>query len=89
MGQRAADGGRIASVKIHDEVLDGVVGQGQWCLCFQRCTYNYDDGSKEGGFRFIWRRPDGTLQAARGQARIPNATALQPLISAAHTAGWY
>ena len=79
----------MASVKIYDEVADGTVGQGHWCLCFQRCTYHYDDGTTDKGFRFIWRRPNGTLQAARGQARIPDAQSLQRLTSAARSAGWY
>ncbi len=79
----------MASVKVHDEVADGTIGKGHWCLCFQRCTYNYDDATTDTGFRFIWRRPNGTLQAARGQARIPNAVTLQRLTDAAHSAGWY
>lgn len=79
----------MASVKVHDQVADGVIGEGNWCLCFQRCTYNYDDATTDTGFRFIWRRPDGTLQAARGQARIPNASVLKRLTDAAHAAGWY
>jgi hypothetical protein len=43
-----------------------------WRLCLQWARYQYDDKSEpETGYRFIWRRPDGSLQPARGQARIP------------------
>ena len=38
-------------------------------FCFQYKTYLYDDDrDSETGFRFIWRRPDGTLQVARRHA---------------------
>lgn len=76
----------MAWVEIHHEVTDGE--SGDWILCFQECTYHYDDGSAENGYRFIWRRPDGSLQAARGQARIPDAQALYGLIDAAVEEGW-
>lgn len=77
----------MARVEIHNEVPD-TEGEG-WVLWFQDCTYRYDDGSSDTGYRFIWRRPDGTLQAARGQARIPDAPTLYRLISAAVQAGWF
>ena len=76
----------MAWVEIHDEVKNG--DEGDWILCFQNCTYHYDNGSTEGGFRFIWRRPDGSLQAARGQARIPDADILYGLLDAAKEKGW-
>ena len=60
-----------------------------WNLFFQWVTYNHDDGEVERGYRFIWCRPDGTLQAARGQARIPSAEALFILTSKASKAGWF
>ncbi len=59
-----------------------------WQLCFQRCRYMYNDGSVQDGFRFIWRRPDGTLQGARGQARIPSLKDARLLMADAETAGW-
>jgi len=62
--------------------------EGQWILCFQWCQYNYDDGSNEHGYRIIWRRPNGNLQAARGQARIPSINILQQLINIAIQEGW-
>ena len=74
-------------VKIHAEVQE--VQPSGWSICFQQCTYNHDDRSPEQGFRFIWRRPDGSLQAARGQARIPNAVTLRLLTQAATRAGWF
>lgn len=51
-----------------------------WILCFQWCRYEYDDNTEEMGYRFIWRKPDGALQAARGQARIPSITNILELI---------
>lgn len=59
-----------------------------WQLCFQRCRYMYDDGSTEDGYRFIWRREDGSLQAARGQARIPSLKKARLLMAEAEKAGW-
>ncbi len=49
----------------------------------------YSDGNSEEGFRFIWRRPDGHLQAARGQARIPERKYLEELTKKAEAQGWY
>ena len=51
--------------------------------------YMYSDGNSEEGFRFIWRRPDGHLQAARGQARIPERKYLEELTKKAEAQGWY
>ncbi len=76
-----------ARVEIHEEIEDGPPGD--WRLCFHRVTYHYNDGSPdEEGYRFMWRRPDGSLQAARGQARIPDLAALNRLTQRAITAGW-
>lgn len=76
----------MASVKIIEEVQNGSIGH--WSLCFQLCEYYYDDGSSETGYRFIWRRPDGSLQAARGQARLPNLQSIHELMALAAKAGW-
>lgn len=76
----------MARVQVHDEVIDGDTSD--WHLCFQSCTYHYDDGSQEDGYRFIWRTAEGRLQPARGQARIPDAATLERLITAARAAGW-
>ena len=77
----------MSEVKIHHEVRsdphDG------WQLCFQWVTYTLEDGSQENGYRFIWRRPDGTMRPARGQARIPSAANLFDLLQRATTAGWF
>lgn len=40
------------------------------------------------GYRFIWRRPDGSLQPARGQARIPSIAVIDELIRNARNEGW-
>jgi hypothetical protein len=76
----------MANVRIIKEVING--NKGEWRLCFQWCEYNYDDGDSQLGYRFIWRRPDGALQAARGQARIPSLKDMNELITLAACAGW-
>jgi len=62
--------------------------EGEWQLCFQWCRYVYDDGSTQQGYRFIWRRPNGNLQAGRGQARIPSINQAMALMRVAETEGW-
>jgi hypothetical protein len=60
-----------------------------WRLCLQWARYQYDDKSEpETGYRFIWRRPDGSLQPARGQARIPSLADAERLIWLARELGW-
>lgn len=59
-----------------------------WMLCFQYCRYEYGDGNEENGYRFIWRRPNGNLQGARGQARIPSISDINLLTSKALAEGW-
>lgn len=76
----------MANVNILNEVTNAEPGD--WRLCFQWCEYVYDDGSTENGYRFIWRRPDGSLQAARGQARIPSFADIQELTLLAIQDGW-
>ena len=78
----------MAYVKIIHEVKNPSYNNG-WTLCFQDCVYHYDNGTCETGYRFIWRRPNGHLQAARGQARIPSKQELNSLLLQATQAGWY
>ncbi|MFA3056922.1 hypothetical protein [Acinetobacter pittii] len=59
-----------------------------WVLCFQWCLYDYENGKKDKGYRFIWKNPEGKLQAARGQARIPDINAIHILTEKAKKAGW-
>ena len=61
-----------------------------WELCFQYCRYEYGDSQRnqENGYRFIWRKPDGKLQGARGQARIPSISDILTLTSIALQEGW-
>ena len=77
----------MANFSIQHEVTNGQIGQ--WRLCFQFGTYKYDDGSSEEGCRFIWREPNGNLQPARGQARIPSKQDLFELLALASSAGWF
>ena len=61
---------------------------GDWNLCFQYCKFNYDDGTFEYGYRFIWRDAEDKLHAARGQSRIPKVSDALYLISKAMEQGW-
>lgn len=77
----------MSNITVHREVRLGE--EGHWQLCFQWGTYVHDDDSpNEDGYRFIWRRPDGSLQAARGQARIPSAADIFELLHLAAREGW-
>ena len=78
----------MAYVKVHRQVLKDA-NSGEWTLCFQKVTYHYDDGSTQDGFRFIWRRPNGSLQAARGQARIETYEQMMALINQAKEEGFF
>ncbi|BBG63620.1 hypothetical protein [Phascolarctobacterium faecium] len=62
--------------------------EGGWILCFQYCRYEYNDSKPENGYRFIWRKPNGNLQGARGQARIPSIADIQELTSVAIREEW-
>jgi len=76
-------------VQIINEVMTGSPKETkEWELCFQWCLYVYDDGTNEHGYRFIWRRPDGNLQPARGQARIPSVKKAIELMEIAKKEGW-
>ncbi len=57
-------------------------------LILQWCHYFYDDGSMEHGYRFIWVTPEGSLQRARGQARLPSLKIAQELMAKAKAQGW-
>ena len=78
----------MAHVHIHKQVPENA-NSGEWTLYFQKVTYHYDDGSTQDGFRFIWRRPDGSLQAARGQARIETYEQMMALINQAKKEGFF
>lgn len=78
----------MARVQVINEVCDNAPLE-QWSLCFQFCRYIYDNGEMEEGYRFIWKRPNNrSLQAARGQARIPSFNAITNLMSKAQKEGW-
>ena len=62
------------------------MGEG-WTLCFQYCRYQFADHEQE-GYRFIWKTPQGRLQPARGQARIPSIAVALELIAQAMHSGW-
>ncbi len=77
----------MAFVQIHKSVEVGKPND--WRLNFQYVTYHYDADPPEMGYRFIWRRPNGHLQGARGQARIPDAETLFRLLAKASAEGWF
>ena len=77
----------MARVDVIREVRSG--GIGKWQLCFDWARYRMDDGGVQYGDRFVWRRPnDGSIQAARGQARIGSIREGRDLMKAAEDAGW-
>lgn len=76
----------MARVSVIHETISG--SEGEWRLCLQWCRYNWDDGKTEDGYRFIWRRPEGSLQPARGQARIPSIRLARELMDRAIAEGW-
>ncbi len=78
----------MARVQVLNEITDEREKNRGYSLWFQWCRYIYDDGTLEYGYRFIWRRPDKSLQAARGQARIPSIALMETLIDKAKKAGW-
>lgn len=76
-------------VQIIKETMTGdPLKTSNWELCFQWCLYVYDDGSTQNGYRFIWRRPNGSLQPARGQARLPSVAQAIKLMADAMEQGW-
>lgn len=82
----------MARVQVVNEITDNTnPASTDSTLWFQWCRYFYDDGTMEHGYRFIWRRPKsegGSLQAARGQARIPSVAVLEQLVAQARASGW-
>ena len=77
-----------ANVKILDEVGADWTTDGGWRLWLQWCEYRYSDAPSQMGYRFIWRRPNGSLQPGRGQARLPSLTEIEKLLAKARAAGW-
>ena len=81
----------MARIQVINEAEEDLGNPEGWILCFQWCLYVYDDGKSQKGYRFIWRRPRAmgrTLQAARGQARIPSIEIAKNLIAQAEKEGW-
>ena len=76
-------------VEIKAEVPQRQESDDWWTLHFQKVVYHYEHDEPEEGFRFIWRRPNGSLQAARGQARIPGRKELMDLIDQADKEGLF
>ncbi len=61
--------------------------KGDWQLVLQWGDYVYDDKSRQSGYRFIWKRPDGSIQP-RGPARIPSIADIELLTGLAKSEGW-
>jgi hypothetical protein len=54
-------------------------------LCYQYCEYQYEDGTSDFGYRFIWKTT--RLLSHRGQARLCPETIVS-LMNAAQSLGW-
>lgn len=80
----------MVRVKVIEEVRTADPQEsGKWELAFQWCQYiDQDHGSSYHGYRFIWYRADGSLQAARGQARLPSIRLIRELTERAESEGW-
>lgn len=84
----------MAHIKVLNEVKESEIKdepfdrEEDWDLCLQEGIYVYDDQSKEYGYRFIYRKPGGNIQAARGGARIPSLKVAEELIAEARRRGW-
>lgn len=70
------------------EVIKKNKKEGKWTLCFQYCRYEMSAEEQYYGYRFIWRTPEGKLQPARGQARIPSIKIAKELMDYAIAEGW-
>ena len=84
-------------VRYEEAGLPGRVGTPDegWTLCLQWGAYRYGEGEgpdgvikEQRGYRFIWKRPNGHLQAARGQARLPSRREVMVLFDMAQRGGW-
>jgi hypothetical protein len=76
-------------VIVLNEIIHPEHRRNGWRLCLQWARYQYDDKSEpQAGYRFIWRRPDGSLQPARGQARLPSLADAELLMRLARELGW-
>jgi hypothetical protein len=84
----------MARVHVVDEVTQGPTND--WHLCFQKAVWVFGEedasvhspGDVEQGYRFIYRRDDGSLQAARGQALISDLDQAEALIKLGRKKGW-
>jgi hypothetical protein len=61
--------------------------QPEAALWLQWGSYHYADGSQQCGYRFIWTRPDGSIQS-RGPARIPALADIDVITALARQQGW-
>ncbi|EPC99224.1 hypothetical protein Lpp125_13469 [Lacticaseibacillus paracasei subsp. paracasei Lpp125] len=78
-----------ARVVVLDEVLpDELAQEGENQITFQKVIYTYSNGDNQQGYRFVYRRPNGHIQGARGQACIANLKIAKELISKAEAKGW-
>ncbi len=75
-----------ARIQIVNEVGENFGETGILCLLW--CGFFFYAGRMDEGYRFFWWRPDGSLLAARGQARIPSLKHAEKLIEKADKEGW-
>jgi len=77
----------MAWFEAQNEIAHPKHPKGGWQLVFQWGAYVYDDKSREEGYRFIWKRPNGSIQP-RGPARIPSIDDIKLLIDLAEATKW-
>jgi hypothetical protein len=73
-------------VVVLHEVSQGI--KGNWNLCFQYCLYECENEAEKNGYRFIWRRPDGSLHGTSGETCILSVSDILQLTSKALAEGW-
>lgn len=86
LGRAAPDVFSPYRVKVIRETIVG--DEGQWKLCFQWCCYDHQEREAEWGYRFIGRHAEGSLQPARGQARLSSVLKIEQLLEQARIEGW-
>jgi hypothetical protein len=75
-------------VKVLGQLEADWVQKDGWRLFLQWCDYQHTDKPHEKGFRFIYKTPQGKLQTARGQARLPSLADAEALIAKMKATVW-
>lgn len=77
----------MAGARFHESHEVGIAVGHNWTLCLQWGEYEMMDGDNpQRGYRFICRRPNGSLQSR--PAVIPSVADLRQLLGMAAEGGW-